>query len=126
MARSRACLWVSALILSVALTGCAVTWIDAEGHRNRAGLLWVRSDANPLAPIIQQIRQVGVSVEAGPACMGVQVGLGERVDVTYPPDNKYWHVEYNTVQPFAARIDRLSPSTGKVVPDAVGNEPVKR
>jgi hypothetical protein len=110
--------WAGAASFIPALTGCALAWVDAEGRQNRVGLMWIRHDTDPRtnSPSVLQTRQAGLSLEAGSACLGMQVGLREQVLVMYYPEGKYWHLEYDTARPFAAKIEALSPLAGNPAP----------
>ena len=98
-----------AIGVTLALSGCAVAWVDGEGRQNHLGLLWLRHDNAERfsSTSVIQTRQLGVSLEAGVACVGVQVGLSDRVRVAHYPDGKYWRVEYDTSQPFRSVIEEL-------------------
>lgn len=102
--------WLAAIGMAILLTGCAVSWVDEGGRQNHLGLLWLRHDkaAGGEATSVIQTRQLGVSLEAGTACVGVQVGLSDKVRVAHYPDGKYWRVDYDTTQPFLSVIEELS------------------
>lgn len=95
-----------AVLSAPILPGCALTWTDSENRINRLGLLWIEESA-PDETRITAVTTLGLDLQAGPSCYGLQVGWREQILATYSGPDRVWRAHFNTADPFDACLRQV-------------------